>query len=95
MSPYMRKCWICGKEYSFCPVCQSERSWRAKACTAEHYQINQIITEYREGILTAVQAKEKLENIGFDGSTGSFLPSVGELIQEILSAKRRKKKTEE
>lgn len=89
------KCLICDKEYNYCPHCKRYESWKMYTCCAEHYQIKLILTEFREGILTALEAKNKFQNIGIrlDYDFSEFLPEITRDIKIILNTKSKPKRT--
>ena len=80
-------CWICGKEYNYCPNCEEYGSWRATACTSEHYQIHEVITEFREKVIDEKEATQLLSNIGItaDSDLNNLLPSITAWIKDIIA----------
>ena len=74
-------CWICGKEYDACLSCKQINGWRRIVCSPEHYQIHQIISEYREGIITDKEAAELFSNIGI--TINSELDLLGAVMRDI------------
>lgn len=81
-----KECWICGKTYNYCPKCEKVGSWRAIACSPEHFQIDTIIREYREGIITKNEAVSLFDNIGINNKYDfkNILPSVVNDIKKII-----------
>ena len=59
-------CWICGKEYDACLNCNKINGWKRFTCSEEHYQIHQILSEYREGIINPKEATEMLSAVGVE-----------------------------
>jgi hypothetical protein len=86
-------CWICGKEYNYCPNCEEYGSWRATACTSEHYQIHEVITEFREKVIDEKEATQLLSNIGItaDSDLNNLLPSITASIKDIIAKGTPKK----
>ena len=85
-------CWICGKEYDACLSCKQINGWRRIVCSPEHYQIHQIISEYREGIITDKEAAELFSNIGITiDSELDLLPEITEHIKSIIAKGTPKK----
>ena len=86
-------CWICGREYNYCPNCEEYGSWRATACTSEHYQIHEIITELHEKVIDEKEATQLLSNIGItaDSDLNNLLPSVTARIKDIITKGTPKK----
>ena len=79
-------CQICGKEYDCCPDCLRRGTWKAITCCPEHYQIHHILREYREDILTAKEATERLADCGItDGMELNLLESVERDVKIIIS----------
>lgn len=87
MSKY--HCWICDKEYDYCPHCKRYETLKSKTCSGEHYQIHIILQEFREGVLTKAQAKKKFNNIGIDKESdfSNMIPAVAKDIKKILNIK--------
>ena len=79
-------CWICGKEYEACVTCNKINGWKKYTCTPEHYQIHQIITENRAGILTDKEATELFANIGITADSElDILESVTRDVKAIIA----------
>lgn len=87
-------CWICDKEYNYCPYCKRYETWKSKTCSSEHYQIHIILQEFREGVLTKAQAKKKFNNIGIDNdyNFSKLIPAVARDIKQILNTKQTKRR---
>lgn len=80
------KCWICGKEYDACLNCKDMNGWRRTACSPEHYQINQIIRETKEGIISDKEATELFANIGITADSElELLPEITRRIKIIIA----------
>lgn len=86
------RCWICGKEYDYCSNCRRYETWKVKTCSELHYQINFILEELREGVLTKLEAKNKLNNIGVNDEYDftKMLSSVSDVIKNILKTKPKR-----
>lgn len=86
----VKECWICGKKFSYCPNCKRKETWKKETCTTEHYQINLILDELREGVITKSEAKKRFENVGVNDNYdfSKLLPAVARDIKEILNTKR-------
>ena len=84
-----RICCICGKEYHFCPTCSEDYNkptWYAIFDTERCHDIYEICTNYRDGIITIENAKERLSK--FDLSDlENFAEATKNQIKEILSYK--------
>lgn len=91
----LNNCRICDKKYNYCPHCRRYESWKAYACSPEHYQIHLIIDELNEDIINKLEAKTKFQNIGIDENYNfdEFLPEIAEVIKTIISFEEKPKKT--
>lgn len=79
-------CQICGKEYDCCPDCQKRGNWRSIVCSPEHYQIVQILRDYREGVLNDKEATERLGFLGITADTElNMLGAVERDIKAIIA----------
>lgn len=61
-----RKCFICGKEYKYCPTCSEDAdkpTWYFICCCETCHEINDILSQHTAGRITTGEAKEKLEKI--------------------------------
>lgn len=84
-------CWVCGKQYHYCPHCEAIASWKAIACTPRHYQIHMILSEYREGVYNKEEAKAAFEHIGIcEEDYDTLLESVTRDIKLIMEDKDNK-----
>ena len=83
-----RKCIICGKEYSYCPVCGQDMkkpSWYTIFCGDNCNEIYNIVTTYRDGGCTLDAARDMLN--GMDLSVvddEAFNATTRKQIKEIL-----------
>lgn len=91
----LNNCRICDKQYNYCPHCKRYESWKAYACSPEHYQIHLIIDELNEGIINKLEAKTKFNNIGINENYNfdEFLPEITEVIKAIILFEEKPKKT--
>lgn len=89
MGKLNRTCIICGKRYSYCNNCQRDSvkpTWYAIFDTERCHAIYEICTNYRDGIITIENAKERLSK--FDLSDlENFAEATKNQIKEILSYK--------
>lgn len=82
-----RQCWICGKSYEYCSKCDRLNTWKLVGCTREHFQIANILDEFRGNVITAKEAKEKFKNIGITAdSLDNLLPEVADAIKAIIDS---------
>ena len=83
----MVECWICGKEYNYCPHCRRYQTWMKHSCSPKHYQIELLLEEYREGIVNKTEAAQCFCNIGIDENYdfSEFLPEVARDIKDIIN----------
>ena len=86
MGANTRTCWICGKEYEYCPHCRRYQTWKKHSCCPSHYQIEMIMNEFREGVTTKEEATIEFSNIGIteDYDFSNLLPAVARDIKEII-----------
>lgn len=91
----LNNCRICDKKYNYCPHCKRYESWKAYACSPEHYQIHLIIDELNEGIINKLEAKTKFDNIGLNENYNfdEFLPEIAKVIKTIISFEEKPTKT--
>lgn len=90
-----RKCFICGKEYKYCPTCLEDAdkpTWYFLCCCETCHEINVILSQHTAGRITAADAKAKLAKIDI---TNIASPDDRNHIKEILcyKSKQVKKKT--
>ena len=83
-----RKCLICGKTYSYCPVCGADRkkpSWYSIFDGDNCNNIYNAVTGYRDGLFTIEEAREKLNacDLSIINSDG-FNVGTRDKIKEIL-----------
>jgi tetrahydromethanopterin S-methyltransferase subunit H len=56
--------------------------WKVLCCSAQHYQVHQIIKGRNSGVYTKDEAKNKLKNIDIDIS--DFKPNIKQIVEDIL-----------
>lgn len=79
-------CWICGKEYDACISCDKLNGWKRYTCSPEHYQIHVIISEYKQGIITAKEATEQFATYGITADSElHFLDKINKRIKAIIA----------
>lgn len=85
---YNATCSICGRPYYKCISCKDAMAlspWKILCCSAQHYQVHQIIKGRNSGVYTKNEAKNKLKNIGIsDIEIESFKPHIKEIVKDIL-----------
>lgn len=92
----MSKSWcrVCGKEYKVCDHCETARNrtpWRIITDTPVHYQIWVIVYQYKSNLIDRNTAREMLLQVPFKmEEIQSFIPSVREIIEEIIQPKKEK-----
>lgn len=76
-------CRICGKSYFACDTCDAKigKSWRAVACTAEHYDIYYALWRYNYGEITEDEIKAILTEA--KANTWKNSPSYGKIVELI------------
>ena len=79
-------CTICGNSYNYCAKCERLGGYKFYADTPECYQVFEIMREYREGIITAIEAKSQFERIEItiDGDFSKYLEAVTRDIKMII-----------
>lgn len=81
-------CSICGRPYYKCISCKDAMAlspWKALCCSAQHYQIHQVIKGQNSGVYTKDEAKSKLKNINIsDIEINSFKPHIKKIVKDIL-----------
>lgn len=85
-------CYVCAKEYDACPNCEDSHinPWRKTVCSREHFQIRDVYFQYRDGSISAAQAKEMLERIGItDGD--NLKQGYQNFINEVMGTSKKTK----
>lgn len=98
----LRTCVLCGKTYSFCPVCNPEDrlkpTWYFCWCSDNCYEIDEVTSAFEDGRMTDIEAKAKLEKLDLSRKE-YFGESYKNSIASIMKAKaqvikKENKKTE-
>ena len=83
-----RKCIICGKEYSYCPICGQDLkkpSWYTIFCGDNCNEIYETVTAYRDGGCTLDAARDILNGLDLsDVDNDGFNKTTRKQIKEIL-----------
>ena len=86
----LRTCMLCGKTYSFCPVCNPEDrlkpTWYFCYCSDNCHDIDSIASAYEDGRITDTEAKAKLEKLDLN-EKDNFGESYQKSIDSIMKAK--------
>lgn len=92
-------CRICGKEYEVCPTCAEVKQYtpyRIICDTPKHFQLYTLIREYREGVVTPLEAKRELEQIGVSkAELKTLIQSVQDFVKEVRAVKEPVNDSEE
>lgn len=78
-------CIVCGKSYHCCLSCKSQTSfkpWRTITDSVEHYKIHLILSDYHNGHIDKMEARQKLQRIDFEIDT--LKPGIRDSIHDIL-----------
>jgi len=93
---------LCGKTYSFCPVCNPEDrlkpTWYFCWCSDNCHEIDEVTSAFEDGRMTDIEAKAKLEKLDLSRKE-YFGESYKNSIDSIMKAKaqvikKENKKTE-
>ena len=88
-----RRCIICGKEYSYCPVCGQDAkkpSWYTIFCGDNCNEIYEAVTTYRDGGCSIEAARDVLNGLDLSAVDGEgFNATTKGQINEILGAAER------
>lgn len=83
-----RKCIICGKEYSYCPVCGQDLkkpSWYTIFCGDNCNEIYGVVTTYRDGGCTLDTARDVLNGLDLSAvDNAEFNATTRKQIKGIL-----------
>lgn len=82
---YNATCSICGRPYYKCISCRDTMAlnpWKILCCSAQHYQVHQVIKGLNSGVYTKDEAKNKLKNINID--IENFKPHIKQIVEDIL-----------
>ncbi len=88
-------CKICGKGYYACNACDSKIfiTWRAVACTPEHFQAYTILHEYNGSEQSKETAKKQLETLIDMNAIGDYPETTRRLLTEIFAENKAAEKT--
>ena len=98
----LRTCVLCGKTYSFCPVCNPKDrlkpTWYFCWCSDNCHEIDEVTSAFEDGRMTDIEAKAKLEKLDLSRKE-YFGESYKNSIDSIMKAKaqvikKENKKTE-
>ena len=98
----LRTCVLCGKTYSFCPVCNPEDrlkpTWYFCWCSDNCHEIDEVTSAFEDWRMTDIEAKAKLEKLDLSRKE-YFGESYKNSIASIMKAKaqvikKENKKTE-
>ncbi len=90
------KCWVCGAEHDYCPVCGQTQGWKFVADTPEHYQIYMVMKEYEANAITKDKAAETLEKsagINAKSDLSWMIPAVAKVVRSIVEDTEKPTKT--
>jgi len=91
-----RKCIICSSQYSYCPSCgigNPSETWRNLYCGESCREIFDLVSKYKNGAITVMEAQMKLKSPNINLSNkDSFGEEYKEVINEIISYKKESKK---
>lgn len=82
---YNSTCSICGRPYYKCISCRDTMAlnpWKVLCCSAQHYQVHQVIKGRNSGVYTKDEAKNRLKNIDID--IDDFKPNIKKIVEDIL-----------
>ncbi|MBQ2883695.1 MAG: hypothetical protein IJE43_08000 [Alphaproteobacteria bacterium] len=89
-----RECYLCGKDYSYCPTCSQDKmkpAWMAEFHSASCKNIFDICTRFNMGLMTKAEAREALN--ACDLSNKANFKSYVQHDLEVIFAEEPKKKT--
>lgn len=89
-----RICFLCGKNYSYCPTCNEDvfkPMWYAMWCSVNCKEIDNILAAYTVGQIGDIAAKEMLEGLRLDFSTVEMDESAREVINKIMDSGNKPK----
>lgn len=86
MKDKMRKCAVCGTEYSYCPKCGKDNNkptYFFTFCSENCHDIYSLASKYENGQITDIQAKELLDKCNltlFEKFRQSYKDSIAKII---------------
>ena len=82
----LRTCILCGKTYSFCPVCNPEDrlkpTWYFCWCSDNCHEVDKVASAFEDGRITNIEAKAKLEKL--DLSRKEYLAKAIKILLLLL-----------
>jgi hypothetical protein len=83
--PINHWCWACGTGYYACDNCEKGTvlHWRSIACTAQCFQLLEVLNLYRTGKINVTEAQDALKHIGFNRRD---IPKYKQCIQDELNS---------
>lgn len=88
---YMRSCYLCGKEYRFCPTCREDRhapAWKNTFCSEDCSSIFKCAVDYNMNMITKEEAQDIL--LGCDLSNQkSFREGTQSAIAKIMEEPKK------
>lgn len=88
MESKKRTCIVCGKSYSYCPVCDKDRgkpNWMFILCSHTCHGIYEILNKRGFKEITDLEAKKMLSELNVKDT--EFFPEINAQIKEIFEAK--------
>ena len=82
-----RICICCGKEYQYCPRCDSDKDaprWMMNFDTDACHVAFQVVTDYNYGEITREEAVAKLNAVDLS-DLESYIPDVKDVVKKILT----------
>lgn len=89
-------CKTCGTEYSACPDCEKNRSWRTVADTADCWKIYITAIEIRDNIIADDEAISALKSAGITADTlnaAKLKTDVRNILEALFARNASKKKS--
>ena len=98
----IRTCVLCGKTYSFCPVCNPEDrlkpTWYFCWCSDNCHEIDEVTSAFEDGRMTDSEAKVKLEKLDlsrkeyFGESYKNSIVSIMKAKAQVIKKENKKSK---
>lgn len=95
--PINHWCKICGKGYYACNDCDSRNyiTWRAVACTPEHFQAYMILHAYDGTDESRLESQKQLESVIDVSQIDQFTDTTKQLMKEIFEYKPKETETKQ
>ena len=90
MAKVMRKCVICGGDYSYCPRCGEDAgkpTWYFTFCSENCKDIYNVCTDWRDGNISKEKASEEIKKLDIS-KLDNFAKSTEAQIDELLAVKK-------